>query len=467
MASTGPRLDDLATGPLAASLDQLLSGHPRMALAVSGGSDSVALMYLFAALARQEPSRLDRMTILTVDHRLREGSTAEAQQVAAMARAAGFPRHAVLTWSGPRPATAIQEAAREARYRLICDYCTANGITAFATAHTRDDQAETVLMRLARGSGIDGLAGMAPARLLDGIAHYRPLLAVSRADLREWLLSLGAAWIDDPSNDNPAFERIRWRQARASLDAIGLTDKAVALTARRTARAKAALEWAARREVERAGDRVRISPFGYAVLNAAWFAALPADIRVRIMGPLMEALGGAGSMPPLSALENACDGLCNSSSPFRRGFTLHGAAVRVTSGNITVMREPVGRRRNAPLPPSIAALPLEPGAVAEWDNRYTVALAPQASTQVTVGPLGIEGLARLRAGHAAALPDDVPARVLWTLPALTVPNHGLAVPQLGVFPAGLDPPWVPEWVQVRLLRVPFAAEPTASLTKDA
>lgn len=466
MSSSGPRLDDLASGPLAASLDDLLESHKHIALAVSGGSDSVALMHLVAARARQEPSHFDCVTILTVDHRLREGSTAEAQQVAAMARAAGFSRHAVLTWSGPRPATAIQAAAREARYRMICDYCIANGMAAFATAHTRDDQAETVLMRLARGSGIDGLAGMAPARQLDGITHYRPLLAVARADLRAWLLSHGAAWIDDPSNDNPAFERIRWRQARASLEEIGLTDKAVVLTAGRAARARTALAWAARREIEHAGDAVRISPFGYAELNAAWLAALPADIRVRVIGPLIQALGGEGTMPPLSALESACDGFCNSSSPFRRGFTLHGAAVRVTSGKVTIMREPIGLRRKAPLPPSIAALPLKPGAVVEWDNRYAISLAAVAPGEVTVGPLGIDGLARLRACHPAALPDGVPARVLWTLPALTVPGHSIAVPQLGVFPTGIDPAWVPEWVQARLSRVPFAVEPEASSTKD-
>lgn len=455
MPADGARPEDLASGPLAASLDHMLARHDRIALAVSGGSDSVALMHLAGVRARRDPSLFDAVTIITVDHRLRTESAAEAAEVRGMAKAIGFARHVTLPWNGPHPETGIQAAAREARYRLICDYCTANGISAFATAHTRDDQAETVLMRLARGSGIDGLAGMAEARPVGKLVHYRPLLAHSRADLRAWLLTIGASWIDDPSNDNPAFERIRWRQARQALEELGLTDKAVALTANRAARAKFALEWAAKREVDHAGGNVRMSPFGYAVLSGAWFTALPPELQVRIVGPLIQALGGEGTLPPLSALEHACDGLCNSSSPLRRGFTLHGAAVRAVAGKITVMREPIGHRRKAPVPQTIAALPVPPGTRSQWDNRYMVRLASDAPGPATIGPLGTDGLARLRVTHAGLLPDDVPARVLWSLPALTIPNVGTAVPQLGIFPAAISN----GMVQVELVRVPFSLEP--------
>ena len=132
------------------------------ALAVSGGSDSTALMVLFADWLRQRRADAGAHTVLTVDHGLRPESAAEARAVADQAAALGF-RHALLVWRGPKPSTGLQAAAREARYQLMRDYMGAHDIATLFTAHTRDDQAETLLMRLARGSGLDGLAAIAPS----------------------------------------------------------------------------------------------------------------------------------------------------------------------------------------------------------------------------------------------------------------------------------------------------------------
>lgn len=435
---------------IAASLDRIFAAHDRVAVAVSGGSDSVALMHLVAACAAKD---IARVTILTVDHRLRPESAEEARRVGEMARATRFSRHQILTWDGAHPATGIQAAARDARYRLLGTYCRENGIGALLTAHTRDDQAETVLMRLARGTGIDGLGAMASVRRLDdGIAQYRPLLGVSRADLRAYLQSTGAHWIDDPSNDNPAFERIRWRQARAALDDLGLTDRTLALTANRAARAAAALDWATVNAVHDAGVRYAWSPLGFAVVSRAWLGTLPSEIRLRVLGTLIEALGGQGAPQPLAALESAVEGLCNAQSPMRRGFTLNGAMVRAAGDKITVLREPIGARRGQPVPQSVSALRIVPGQSVRWDHRFIVHLgaAPEGAT---VRPLGPDGLAALRAAKTP-LPPEVPSRVLWALPALDFPTLGRAVPHLGIRPVSL----APELVQVGPIIVPFSGQ---------
>src|SRR5688572_57275 len=146
---------------LFAPLHQEPSGDP-IALAVSGGSDSTALMVLFADWLQRVGVPAGRHLVLTVDHGLRADSGVEAQQVAAQASRLGF-RHATLIWEGEKPSTGVQAAARKARYRLMRDHLAAHGIGTLLTAHTRDDQAETLLMRLARGSGLDGLAGIAPS----------------------------------------------------------------------------------------------------------------------------------------------------------------------------------------------------------------------------------------------------------------------------------------------------------------
>src|SRR5262245_45128501 len=225
-----------------------LLGHPaaRLALAVSGGSDSVAMMVLFADWLDQGGD-IGRHTVLTVDHHLRPTSGAEARRVADRAIALGF-RHVVLDWQDLKPPTGLQAAARDARYRLMREYLAAHGMRTLLVGHTRDDQAETLLMRLARGSGLDGLAAMASARDLElpeecgPLRVVRPLLGFSKARLRATLEERGIAWMEDPSNAEPTFERTRWRAACSDLQALGLSSAMLALSARRLERARAALE---------------------------------------------------------------------------------------------------------------------------------------------------------------------------------------------------------------------------------
>jgi tRNA(Ile)-lysidine synthase len=216
-----------------------LASFPVVILAVSGGADSVGLMHLAAQWAqRQEPVSPTKLIVATVDHGLRGGSPTEAEWVASEAASLDI-EHAILSWTGNKPTTGIQDAARQARYFLLGDLARrqADGRpVAVVTAHTEDDQAETLLMRLARGSGLDGLTGMPSARALDAdeeVTLLRPLLGIPGGRLRATLQARGQQWIEDPSNDVDKFERVGIRKAAASLAALGLTNAKIALSARR------------------------------------------------------------------------------------------------------------------------------------------------------------------------------------------------------------------------------------------
>src|SRR5712691_2857398 len=199
----------LTTAELAAVLDALggFEARPRVAVAVSGGPDSMALILLAQRWARQ---RGGEAWALTVDHGLRPESAEEARTVAGWLASRAVP-HEILVWAGEKPATGIQEAAREARYRLLAQWCRGHGVLHLLTAHHREDQVETHLIRRRAGSGIDGLAGMSAVRELAGCRLVRPLLAVPRARLLALLAQEDQPFLHDPSNLNPAFERARLR----------------------------------------------------------------------------------------------------------------------------------------------------------------------------------------------------------------------------------------------------------------
>ena len=222
-----------------AALGHGLGAGDRLALAVSGGPDSIALLVLAAA---QLPGRF---TVLTVDHGLRGGSDAEAAAVADACAAQGIAHH-ILPWQGDKPAANLQAAARTARYALMAEWCARNGHRLLLTAHHADDQAETLLMRLGRGSGSGGLAGIRQQReLVPGVTLVRPLLGVRRAALAAIAAASGWPVADDPSNRNPRFARTAARALLAAtpwLDAARMADAAAHL-----ADAEAALAWAADR----------------------------------------------------------------------------------------------------------------------------------------------------------------------------------------------------------------------------
>lgn len=219
------------TGPerfaadVAAALGRELSERERLALAVSGGPDSMAM------LALAHVAFPGRIVVATVDHRLRAASAEEAAVVAGWCGARGIP-HATLVPAEPIAGASIQARAREARYALLGGWAEAQGVAALLTAHHRDDQAETFLMRAARGSGVAGLAAVRVRRDLEAVPLIRPLLDWSRAELRAIVEAGGLPFVDDPSNRDDAFDRTRVRRLLEEnrwLDAAGLARSAAHL----------------------------------------------------------------------------------------------------------------------------------------------------------------------------------------------------------------------------------------------
>ena len=252
-----PSADRFAAAVAALVGRPLAAGEP-FAVAVSGGSDSLALLLLAHAAFG------DCVRVLTVDHGLRPAAADEAAMVAGHAAALGVP-HTTLHWAGPHPAANLQAAARAARYGLLRDWCAAHGTSWLATAHHRDDAAETLLLRLARGAGTGGLAGIRPRRDLGGgVTLLRPLLGMAKADLAAVVAAASWTAADDPANRDPRFDRT---QARALLAATPWLDAArLAASAAHLADAEAALAWTAdaawRSRVDIAPDTIVVDAAG-------------------------------------------------------------------------------------------------------------------------------------------------------------------------------------------------------------
>ncbi|MBX6324145.1 MAG: tRNA lysidine(34) synthetase TilS, partial [Rhodospirillaceae bacterium] len=221
-------------------------------------------------------TRQGRLTALIVDHALRPDSAREARQVAAWLRRRGLSA-VVLRREGPRPAADVQAAARAARYRLLTQWCRNRGVLHLLLAHHREDQAETLLLRLARGSGLNGLAAMPAIAELDGVRLLRPLLGVPKARLKRTLEALGQPWIEDPSNQEPAYARVRLRRLSPMLAAEGLTAARLAATAERLGLARAALD---RATAELLAGAAALRPEGYLVLGLEALAAAPVELSL-------------------------------------------------------------------------------------------------------------------------------------------------------------------------------------------
>jgi len=258
--------------------------HPRLAAACSGGADSMALTLLADRWARGQGGAV---TALIVDHALRPDSAREAAQTGRWLEARGIA-HRILKRAGPAPTGDVEAFARAARYRLFEEWCAANGVLHLLAAHHRDDQAETFLLRLARGSGLAGLAGMAPESARRNFRLLRPLLAVPRERLKATLAEFSQEFVEDPMNRDPAYARARVRAARDTLAAEGLTPERLAATAAHLARASAALDTLVADCLARA---VALDPRGFARLDGAALRAAPEDFRILSVEAFLEKYG--------------------------------------------------------------------------------------------------------------------------------------------------------------------------------
>ncbi len=410
-----------------------LAPSDRIAVALSGGPDSLALLFLAARWAKRK-KRL-HLVAFTVDHGLRPESAKEARAAARLASSLGVA-HRILKWKGEKPKTGLQAAARAARYALLAEACRKEKIGDLLVAHHLDDQAETFLLRLARGSGVDGLAAMAPVRDMlaapkrsEGepaaadIRLLRPLLGIARARLAATLAKAGLTAIADPSNENERFDRVKARRIMGELRALGLDARRLADTAANMARARAALEAETAALLSAHAD---FAPTGHVALDPAVLAGAPEEIALRALAELLRRVAGADYPPRFEALQALFRAL--KAGELARGRTLHGCKLSIERGRLLVQREPAAALK-AP------AVGLRPGEGGIWDGRFEVKLLAAPRGRLEVRALGPEGLSRLR---KRGLPiPEAPKSALAALPALWKGATLLGAPHIGTLANGL------------------------------
>jgi tRNA(Ile)-lysidine synthase len=398
-----------------------------LGLAVSGGGDSMAMLYLTHNWTRTYGVRL---WVVTVDHGLRPESAAEAAMVAEECAILGWP-HATLRWHWSGTGN-VQDAARRARLSLIDRW--RGDVRHVLFAHTRDDQAETVLMRLARGAGVDGLSGMRPVRDIapharavprmtsadvtgdaphrhraqPGFKVVRPCLEMGRDELRHYLRVLKGRWVDDPSNENSDFERVRVRKLLGLLRQEGFDTHHLSETARRMARARDGLTARLVEVVRRLG---RDAPQGQVILDRDGFAALEAETRWRLLTAGLRYVTGSEYRPRAGATEALEMQILSG-----KGGTLHGAELLVEKDHLRLVRE------------AAAVAQIEVPLSQLWDGQWHLAPASGVVPEnVVVRALGQDGWRQIRDLHDRALPF----RAALSMPSVWSGTQVLACPGLG------------------------------------
>lgn len=356
---------DLLRTAQAAFLTEKITG---IAVAVSGGSDSIASLHLMVRAAAQAGWSVQAVT---VDHALRPESADEAAQVATVCTGLAVP-HTTLTWAHGAVAGNLMDAARQARYGLMADWAGHEGISHIVLGHTADDQAETFLMGLGRSAGLDGLIGMNAGFDHGQVRFVRPFLAVARPQLRGYLQCHGLGWIDDPSNDNARFTRVKARQALAALKPLGITVETLAAVMDNLRQAQTAVLAG----TAEAAQRVCRTQAGEVVFDGTLWRAEGREVQRRLLIAALRWISGAGYAPRGSGVARVMAAI-----DAGRDATLAGCRIRVSDAVFRVVREP-----RAVGGPCIAGH--------LWDGRWQV-LGPFAAGQ-EVRALGADGLRKCK-----------------------------------------------------------------------
>ncbi|MBA3909817.1 MAG: tRNA lysidine(34) synthetase TilS [Rhodobacter sp.] len=372
----------------------------KVGLAVSGGSDSMAMLHL---MARAAPHAGWSVHAVTVDHRLRPEAAAEAGFVASVCAGLGIS-HEVLVWDHGKISGNLMEAAREARYRLMADWARARGIGQVALAHTADDQAETFLMGLSRAAGLDGLTGMRPQFQQDAVTFRRPFLGQSRADLRGFLDRHGQDWVEDPTNENDRYTRTKARRALKALKPLGITVDRLATVVHNLAMVQGVVIDA----VARAAEEVVSETSGALSFDRKAFLDLGPEVDRMLLIAMLRWMAGLAHPPRADSIRNlqlavACG----------RDATLAGCRFRMRDGRVTLSRE--ARAVGGPVPAGML-----------WDARWQVTGAAGE-----VRALGTEGLRQCPDWRATGLPRQV----LEVTPGVWQRDTLVAAPSAGFGPA--------------------------------
>lgn len=293
----------------------------KLAVAVSGGVDSIALLHWLVEIGAD-------VVCLHVNHGLRTNADVETEYVREICAKLNVPCH-VFYWSGEKPTSGLEAAARTARYKFMTDFCHENGIEYLLTAHQSDDQIETFLMNLSRGSGVFGLAAMQPVSERDGIKIVRPLLNVSRAELQNYCDTRGIKYFADEMNSDARYTRVRIRQNRHLLhDKLGISDERILLAIENLNRARDGIA----NDIDKLVADVMEN--GFAMFRDSFLFDLGADIRLKFIGTLVQKIGGDNYQPRLNSLELALDKLHGDCK-----FTLGHCTIRRLGERILIVRE--------------------------------------------------------------------------------------------------------------------------------
>lgn len=376
----------------------------QIGIAVSGGGDSMALLHLMHRAFQDSDTKL---RAVSVDHGLRPEAGEEARMVGALCAQLGVG-HDILVWQDWDGKGNLQGEARNARYGLMKDWAEHHGIDTIAVGHTADDQAETVLMALARHSGVDGLAGMIPKTIRGDVIYVRPLLRARRDQLRAYLRRMDVAWCEDPSNEDTSYERIRARKTLEVLAPLGIDAAGLAEVGEHMRLARRALNW---QTYLAARDCAKVDAGAILILQKGMLM-MPKEIRRRLMARALSWVSGRSDAPRGSAVIDLLDNQGLTS-------TLHGCQIEIHGPHLVISREPHAVRAE------VAA----PGAL--WDGRWR--MVPQKPVPVDptfeIRALGAEGL--------RACPDwretGRSETVLRASPALWQRQSVVAAPLAGVY----------------------------------
>jgi len=391
---------------------------PEIAVGVSGGADSLLLALLLQKWVLKKNGKL---TALIVNHNLRSESITEIKSLKGWLRKRKI-NYKVFHWLGEKPKTGIQEIARSIRLKMLTDWCLQKGIIHLCLAHNLNDQAETFLIRLSRGSAVYGLSAMAPISVYKHARLLRPFLFIEKKRIILTLKKMKQNWIEDPSNKNTNFQRVRIRNIISLLDKEGIDNNRLSETSKNLGRAKAAI---LENVSSLAAESVSIYPEGYVILDRRKFLKAPEEIRLRLLSHILMCVSGKEFPPRLKNLERLNQRLCLSKSSI--SSTLHGCQIeflkKLTPNNkITFFREMASIQDKKIL---------LNGKPYVWDNRFQVSCDIKSkNTDIYCAKLGTVGLKQV----SKLFPDEgvalIPHKVKLTLPAVWAGRRLLSVPHL-------------------------------------
>jgi tRNA(Ile)-lysidine synthase len=300
------------------------------AIAVSGGADSLALCFLCDKWAKTYNKKI---VALTVDHKLREESAYEAEFVHKLLLKNNIEHH-VLLWEGDKPENGLEEKARIARYDLLIDFCNKQGIKSILLAHHKKDQAETFLMRLQRGSGVDGLSAISPVFYKDNIKLVRPLLNIMPEKLKDYLSERKVSWFEDPMNEDEDFLRVKFRKNLGLLEKeFNISIDCLVNTAENMARARDYLEGQTKKNID---ILVKWDNRGFAKMNKNKFCELHDEIAYRVLSKVLIIVGGSIYTPRFTSLDRLYNEIKQDVFVTQ---TLNGVKIKLEKQNICFYRE--------------------------------------------------------------------------------------------------------------------------------